>query len=104
MILGIEKELSIFVQAILAGNLLYLVYCLIRVFRRIWKHNLLWISVEDVIYWIGTGLYLFVRIYQMSNGSIRWYFVLGVFLGVIFTHAIVYKITKKYIEKNMKKE
>lgn len=104
MILGIEKELSIFVQAILAGNFLYLIYCLIRVFRRIWKHNLFWVSAEDVIYWIGTGLYLFVRIYQTSNGSVRWYFVFGVLLGGIITHAIVHKIIKKYIEKSKKKE
>jgi len=104
MILGIEKELSVFLQATLAGNLVYLVYCAIRIFRRMIKHNLFWISLEDALFWIVTGLYLFSRIYQTSNGTIRWYFVLGVLAGGILTHHIIFKITKKYIDKSKKKE
>ena len=102
MILGIEKELSIFIQAILAGNITYFVYTMLRVFRRILKHNLFWISLEDILYWIGTGLYLFICAYQSSNGSIRWYFVLGVLLGGTITHSVVSTITKKSIEKRKK--
>ena len=103
MMLGIEKELSVFLQAALAGNLVYLVYAAIRVFRRIVKHNLFWISFEDIVFWIGTGLYLFTRIYQTSNGSIRWYFVLGVLVGGILTHYFTCKLSKKYIDKLKKK-
>ena len=104
MILGIEKELSVFLQAVLAGNLVYLSYLAIRIFRRILKHNLLWISVEDAIFWIAAGFYLFLKIYQTSNGTIRWYFVLGVLVGGILTHCIISKITKKNIDKSKKRE
>jgi hypothetical protein len=104
MILGIGKELSVFLQAVLAGNLIYLVYALIRVMRRLWKHNLFFVSLEDLIFWIGTGIYLFVRIYQTSDGIIRWYFVIGVLLGGIVTHFIIFQISKKYIAKRRKKE
>ena len=104
MILGIGKELSVFLQAVLAGNLIYLVYALIRVMRRLWKHNLFFVSLEDLIFWIGTGIYLFVRIYQTSDGIIRWYFVIGVLLGGILTHFIISQISKKYIAKWGKKE
>ena len=104
MIWGIGKELSVFMQAVLAGNLVYLAYCMLRVFRRIVKHNLFFISLEDIFYWIATGFYLFVRIYQTSNGTIRWYFVVGVLLGGIITHCIIQKIIKKYIAKRKKRE
>lgn len=104
MILGIEKELSVFLQAVLAGNLVYLSYLAIRIFRRILKHNLFWISVEDAIFWIAAGFYLFLKIYQTSNGTIRWYFVLGVLVGGILTHHIISKITKKHIDKSKKRE
>lgn len=103
MILGIEKELSVFLQAVLAGNLVYLIYSAIRVIRRIVKHNLFFVSLEDLIFWLGTGIYLFIKIYQTSNGSIRWYFVTGVLIGGILTHLIICKITKKYIAKWRKK-
>lgn len=104
MILGVGKELSVFLQAVLAGNLIYLVYTVIRVVRRLVKHNLFFISLEDLIFWISTGIYLFVRIYQTSNGSIRWYFVIGVLLGGILTHLIISQIVKKYLAKWGKKE
>lgn len=104
MILGIEKELSVFLQAALAGNLVYLVYSVIRVLRRIIKHNLFFISLEDLVFWVGTGIYLFIKIYQTSNGSIRWYFVTGVLAGGILTHFLIYEIAKKYIAKWEKRE
>ncbi|MBQ2921711.1 MAG: spore cortex biosynthesis protein YabQ [Tyzzerella sp.] len=102
--LGIGKELSVFLQAVLAGNIIYLAYSVIRVVRRLWKHNLFFVSLEDLIFWIGTGIYLFVRIYQTSDGIIRWYFVIGVLLGGIVTHFIIFQISKKYIAKRRKKE
>jgi hypothetical protein len=104
MILGVGKEISVFLQAILAGNLIYLVYSVIRVVRRLLKHNLFFVSLEDLFFWIGTGIYLFIKIYQTSDGSIRWYFVIGVFLGGLFTHLIIFRISKKYIAKWRKKE
>lgn len=99
MIYGIEKELAVFLQAVLAGNLIYLVYTVLRVWRRIIRHNLFWISAEDLIYWIGTGFYLFVKIYETCNGTIRWYFIVGVLVGTIVTHYIIKKILKIYCEK-----
>lgn len=103
MILGIEKEVSVFLQAILAGNLLYLVYCAICVFRRIIRHSLLCVSLEDMIFWLGAGLYIFSKIDQTSDGNIRWYFVLGVLCGAVVTHCIIQKIRKKCIAKSGKK-
>ena len=97
MILGIEKELIVFLQAVLAGNLVCLVYSAFRVFRRLVVHNLVWISVEDLLFWIGTGFYLFYQIHKNCNGVIRWYFVIGVLTGGIITYSIVDKIIKKYI-------
>ena len=99
MIFGIEKELSVFLQAALAGNLVYLLYSAIRVMRRIIKHNLFFVSLEDLIFWIGTAIFLFIKIYQTSNGSIRWYFVIGVLTGGLLTHFVISKISKKCIAK-----
>lgn len=104
MILGIGKELSVFIQAMLAGNLVCLVYYSLRVLRRIIRHNLFAISVEDIIFWIWTGIHLFIQIYKASDGSIRWYFVVGVFLGGIITYWLIEKVIKKYVAKLGKKE
>ena len=104
MIIGIEKELSVFIQALLAGNVVCLVYYSLRILRRIIKHNLLAVSLEDAIFWFWTAVYLCLQIYNTSDGSIRWYFVVGVFLGGIVTYCLMEKIIKKYVAKSNKKE
>ncbi len=104
MIVGVEKELFIFLQAILAGNMIYLAYSVIRVIRRLWKHNLFFVSFEDLLFWIATGVYLFIKMYQTSDGSIRWYFVIGVMLGGVVTHLLFIRVSKKYLAKRKKKE
>ena len=73
MILGVEKELSVFVQAVLAGNMVYLVYSAIRVIRRLIRHNLLFVSLEDLFFWIGTGIYLFSEMYQNFSSFVNNY-------------------------------
>ena len=96
---GIANELSIFISACLLGNLICLVYYALRVFRRLVKHSLFWVSIEDLIFWVGTAIYLFMEMYRTCGGSIRWYFVLGVFAGGIITIGVVHKSLKKTVDK-----
>lgn len=101
--LGIGNEISIFISAFLAGNLICLIYSAIRVFRRLVRHSLIWISVEDFVFWVGVGLYLFSEMFRTCNGNIRWYFVLGVLLGGIITIWFMQKL-KKGIARRHKRE
>lgn len=96
--LGIGEELGIFVHAILSGIIVLVSYTCIRVIRRIIKHNLAAITIEDFLFWIGTGLYLFVEIYYTSDGSIRWFFVLGVVFGMFF-FSLLLTVAKKVYRK-----
>ena len=41
-------------------------------------------------------VYMFVQIYHTSDGSIRWYFILGVALGVILMSVFLNKEEKLY--------
>lgn len=104
--LGIETELMIFVHAVGAGVTVVLAYELIRILRRIVPHNLLAVSAEDFLFWLGVSFFLFIKIYGTSDGSIRWYFVLGVVVGMIiaqittfFAKKLLLKI-KKSIDKS----
>lgn len=105
---GLEKELGIFVHAVISGMAVYGVYTVIRMIRRLVKHNLLSVSIEDFLFWIGTSFYLFIQIYHTSDGSVRWYFVLGVVAGMIllsFTNFLMketYGKIKKSIDKCIK--
>ena len=100
---GIEKEIAVFLQAILAGNIVCLVYCILRVFRRIFRHNLFFVSLEDILFWIGASVFLFVQLNKTNQGELRWYFVVGVIVGGSLTYYLAEKITKKYVAKFHKK-
>ena len=102
MILGIEKEAAILLVAFLDGILITLAYNAIRIFRRIVVHNLFWISLEDILFCFLAAIYIFVEMVRVCAGSIRWYFVLGVFLGGIVVCAVTRKVVKKYIDKPKK--
>lgn len=102
--LGIGEEISVFLQAFLAGNTVFFTYSCIRVIRRLVKHNLFFISVEDFCFWIGTGLYLFLKIYHASDGSIRWFFVIGVVAGVCSAYGLICFIKKLHYRVSQKGE
>ena len=89
---GIEKEAIIFVAAVLTGAVLRLSYECLTCLRQIIKHSLPVVNVEDLLFWIGAAVYLFVQIYQTSNGGIRWYFILGVVVGAVLMSSFVRKI------------
>ncbi len=93
------SEFSVFIAACLLGNLICMVYCALRIFRRIIRHSLFWIAMEDVLFWIGTAVYLFVHMYRTCSGSIRWYFVVGVLLGGLLTGEPLQKMFIKIVDK-----
>lgn len=81
MILGIGREAAIFAEALLAGFFVWGVYTVLRIFRRIVRHGIGLIALEDGFYWIFVSIFLFMEMYRTCDGSIRWYFVLGVAAG-----------------------
>ena len=71
-------------------------YICLTYLRKIVKHRKILVDIEDMIYWIGSSLYLFVQIYHTSDGRIRWFFLLGVAVGVVFISWIFKKIKNIY--------
>lgn len=90
----IRGELIIFLVAVVTGILLRLVYQSISCFRQLVSHSLFAMGIEDIIFWIGSALYVFVQIYYTSDGGIRWYFILGLVVGSSFSSVILKKLKK----------
>ncbi len=91
---GIEKEVIVFVIAVLSGASVRLAYKCLGCFREIVKHSLAMMGAEDMIFWIGAAIYLFIQIYQTNSGRIRWHFILGVVIGAVLMSVFVKKSEK----------
>ena len=89
---GIEKEVIVFVIAVLSGASVRLAYKCLGCFREIVKHSLAMMGAEDMIFWIGAAIYLFIQIYQTNSGRIRWHFILGVVIGAVLMSLLVKKL------------
>lgn len=61
--------------AVLVGVMLFLLYDVLRIFRRIVPHGNLWIGAEDVIYWLVCTGTLFVMLYRENDGKGRGFAV-----------------------------
>ena len=94
--LQIRGELVIFLVSVVTGIMLRLVYRSISIFRQLVEHSLFIIGIEDIIFWLGAALYVFVQIYHTSDGSIRWYFILGVALGAVLMSVFLRSAEKLY--------
>ena len=94
--IGIEKELLIFLTAFSSGLFLRGTYRCLECFRDIVKHSFLAVGIEDLFYWIFVEMYLFVQIYHTSSGSVRWYYILGVVVGALFMTGFLKQEEKLY--------
>ena len=79
---GIHTEVNIFVVAVLVGMALFLLYDIFRIFRRIVPHGVIWIGIEDFIYWILCTAGIFLMLYRENDGMIRGFAIGGVVLGM----------------------
>ena len=95
---GIEVEGLSFLEAVLTGMTVCSVYTCLRVLRRIVRHAPAAIAAEDLFFWLATAFYMFVQIHHTTSGSIRWYFILGVVVGAVFT-SLLFRRMKKIHKK-----
>lgn len=109
MMLGIGKEAAVFLYAGLSGIVIFTGYRILCQIRRLIRHSELVVNLEDILYWIWVSLYTFRQMYLTTYGKIRWFFVLGNVLGVLWAFGgwvllkKIYVKCKKILEKYMEK-
>lgn len=79
----IVKQAHLFAMAVVTGTVLLFIYDLLRVFRRVARHKMAGIAVEDMLFWIFCALWLFAFMYRQNDGVIRGFVILGAFGGMI---------------------
>lgn len=99
----ITKEIQFFLHAALSGVLLSTVYDVLRILRRIHSHGSVWVAIEDFFYWIASALYISYVIMEENNGIIRWFFVLGILLGMLIYNFTVGRYLVPVISKIINK-
>jgi spore cortex biosynthesis protein YabQ len=66
----------------------------LRLLRVCIPHNSIWIGVEDLLFWVLTGLLLFTMILNENNGKVRWYALAGSGAGACVYGSIIHPILR----------
>ena len=83
----IIREVTFFVHFVIMGVVITFVYDWLLILRRLVKHGLIGVSVEDLVFWFACGIGVFYMLYRENNGILRWFAILGAIIGMS-----VYKI------------
>ncbi len=78
----IIRQAQLFVHAVLTGAALLFVYDLLRMIRRIVRHRVIGIALQDMLFWMFCALWLFAFMYRQNDGIIRGFLVFGAFCGM----------------------
>ncbi len=95
----IENQCYLFLVYTTNGIFIGILFDIFRVLRKSFETNDITTYFEDILFWILTGLSLLYSIFTFSNGEIRLYMFLGVFLGCL-TYMML--ISKYFIKINVK--
>lgn len=85
------KEMNIFGAGILSGVILAAIFDLGRAFRKKIPHKNIWVSLEDLLFWMFAGVFLFALFEKYNKGVLRFYIFLGVGIGGLLYCLLLHK-------------
>ena len=80
----VVNESIFWLYCFLTGIMITVVYDLLRMIRRVVAHPYGLVALEDVLFWIFVSVVLFLLLYHMNNGTLRWFAAFGLFAGMFF--------------------
>lgn len=95
----IHGELSLLFHSLALGISLMIFYDVLRIFRKLIKHSTWVIAVEDLFYWMISGICIFIMLYRENNGNLRWFVVAGISLGMLLYNGTISKLLTDRIAK-----
>lgn len=101
----IINEVCFLLNSIIMGIIITFIYDFVLIWRRLVRHNLFFISLEDFVFWVTCAIAVFYMLYKENNGILRWFAVVGATLGMMVYKLIIGKhfvqITSKIIQKEI---
>ena len=92
----IEFEVGFLLHCFLMGITIAFLYDILRILRRVVPHNVLAVSLEDIVYWIVCSLLIFSMLIRENNGVLRWFAVAGASVGMLLYKKTLGALFVKY--------
>lgn len=83
----------------ITGIIIGVFFDIFRILRRSFKTPDIITYIEDILFWIFTGIFFIMVLFKFNNGEIRSYVLLGLIFGIIIYMLF---ISKYFIKINIK--
>ena len=80
----ITNQATLFLIFIVNGIIIGFLFDIFRILRRSFKTSDLITYIEDILFWILTGIIVLYSIFIFNNGEIRFFMFLAIGLGITF--------------------
>ena len=94
-----QNQAYLFLVFALTGVTIGILFDFFRILRRTIKTANFITYIEDVLFWILTGLLILYNIWYFNNGEIRIYMFLGIIMGVLIYMSTLSNILIKIFSK-----
>lgn len=94
-----QNQAYLFLVFSMTGIAIGILFDFFRILRRTIKTSNIITYIEDVLFWILTGLLILYNIWYFNNGEIRIYMFLGIILGVLIYMSTLSNILIKIFSK-----
>lgn len=98
----VQNQAYLFLVFSLTGVIIGVLFDFFRILRRAIKTSNLITYIEDILFWILTGILILYNIWYFNNGEIRVYMFLGIILGVLIYMSTLSSIVIKIFSKLLK--
>ncbi len=84
MLVSVSNQAYVFLNCILGGLLVGLLFDIFRLSRKYLSSKDIVTYIEDILFWFLVGAIVLLTAFFSNNGEIRGYVLLGIFLGAVF--------------------
>ena len=90
-----NNEFNVFLSFVLIGLIIGFLFDFFRILRRSYKTPDVVTIIEDIIFWITSGILILLGIFVLNEGKIRAYLFLGLIAGIFLYIAVISKYVMK---------
>ena len=94
-----QNQAYLFLVFSLTGVIIGVLFDFFRILRRTIKTSNIITYIEDVLFWILTGLLVLYNIWYFNNGEIRIFMFIGIIMGVLVYMSTLSNMIIKFFSK-----
>ena len=95
----VQNQAYLFLVFSLTGVVIGVLFDFFRILRRTIKTGNIVTYIQDILFWVLTGILVLYNIWYFNNGEIRVYMFLGIIIGVLIYMSTLSNIFVKLFTK-----